>query len=971
MDAGTAGDEFNWSVSGLTVDAADLMADGQTVKLHTSAQTPGAVYTVTASGVTDIAAAANPVGANNSANFTAWTFSPGFLRFDYFANLSTTDNSLDTTLLVDPRYPDSPTATYYISAFDTRTKFPDNSIEGYGGRVSGAYVPSTSGNWLFYLASDDSSRLFMNVNGYNPEGNAMINEEPGCCGGWTAHISGPQALTAGSVYSIAAIVKEGTGGDYLKVAAGLEGTPAPPDNPSGQIPVSAYAIAAPNIGVYTDPTTGAAGSITQQPTDTTACINPLSPSQDPVVLSVGVNTAPAGVPSHVRWERLSGGQWVGAGSGTSLSLSPQLSDHGTKYRAILYVLGLAAPIVSSEITLSVYQANTPPAFDLGASASTTEDSAPQSVPGFASNIKVHSIPRTPVAFSTAFNSAAGLQLYSQAVVADGALKLTPPANSIYGAAALNAPLQTYESLEVSWKSLIGGGTDGADGYSLNIGDALDGDPGYGGEEGKGDDLIIAVDTFNNAELRPGGVDDGIGILWGGNSAFNNELAFQHIPKNDDGSGVFLRKNQFVDAKVTVAAGGLVTLTYDGQTISGQIPGYTGVRANRVLFWARTGGANDNHWIDDLDIKAFPFDRSSAESAQTVHFEVSNGNPALFSQQPAISPDGTLTYAVAPNACTPGNPVTVTVVARDDGGVLCNGDDAADPKTFTISISCTPDCPTATPQGPLTAGSGRPLGITLAGTDPDGDALTAAVASNPSHGTLSVVGGVLTYTSAAGYIGPDSFTFRVNDGTCTSAPATVLINVLQLNPPTCVANVAPADCGVTFPNNGKIYVISVTGDPVCLALDSAGTTDPDGDALIITWIVDVTNTLSGPLVTACLAPGCHTITMIASDGNTSCQKQLDICVITGAEAVEQIIALVESTAVERHNKRPLIVSLKAAKSAFEQDSVSRGGQMLQVFQHKVKAQISRQNPAEAALFDAAAEGVIRAAECSANLPPKNE
>ena len=39
-----------------------------------------------------------------------------------------------------------------------------------------------------------------------------------------------------------AIYKEGGGGDYCKVAARLDSEGAPPDNPNGQVPVSAYAI---------------------------------------------------------------------------------------------------------------------------------------------------------------------------------------------------------------------------------------------------------------------------------------------------------------------------------------------------------------------------------------------------------------------------------------------------------------------------------------------------------------------------------------------------------------------------------------------------------------------------------------------------------------------------------------------------------------------------------------------------------
>jgi hypothetical protein len=51
-----------------------------------------------------------------------------------------------------------------------------------------------------------------------------------------------------------------------------------------------------------------------------------------------------------------------------------------------------------------------------------------------------------------------------------------------------------------------------------------------------------------------------------------------------------------------------------------------------------------------------------------------------------------------------------------------------------------------------------------------------VVDAPAHGTFNLVGAVLTYTPAADYNGPDSFTFKVNDGAADSTPATVSITV---------------------------------------------------------------------------------------------------------------------------------------------------------------------------------------------------
>ena len=53
------------------------------------------------------------------------------------------------------------------------------------------------------------------------------------------------------------------------------------------------------------------------------------------------------------------------------------------------------------------------------------------------------------------------------------------------------------------------------------------------------------------------------------------------------------------------------------------------------------------------------------------------------------------------------------------------------------------------------------------TDADGDSLTAVKVSDPAHGTVTLnASGGLTYVPTGGYSGPDSFTYKANDGTST-------------------------------------------------------------------------------------------------------------------------------------------------------------------------------------------------------------
>ena len=75
---------------------------------------------------------------------------------------------------------------------------------------------------------------------------------------------------------------------------------------------------------------------------------------------------------------------------------------------------------------------------------------------------------------------------------------------------------------------------------------------------------------------------------------------------------------------------------------------------------------------------------------------------------------------------------------------------------------------------LTAGAPGVLGND---TDAESQTLTAALVADVSHGTLALAAdGSFVYTPAAGYSGPDAFTYRASDGIDPSNTATVSITV---------------------------------------------------------------------------------------------------------------------------------------------------------------------------------------------------
>jgi hypothetical protein len=90
-----------------------------------------------------------------------------------------------------------------------------------------------------------------------------------------------------------------------------------------------------------------------------------------------------------------------------------------------------------------------------------------------------------------------------------------------------------------------------------------------------------------------------------------------------------------------------------------------------------------------------------------------------------------------------------------------------------------DTPVSVPTT-VTTDEDTSLSIQLGASDVDGDAVTYIVVTAPEHGTISGTGANLTYTPAANYNGPDSFTFKANDGTADGNEAVVSITVSAIN-----------------------------------------------------------------------------------------------------------------------------------------------------------------------------------------------
>lgn len=238
----------------------------------------------------------------------------------------------------------------------------------------------------------------------------------------------------------------------------------------------------------------------------------------------------------------------------------------------------------------------------------------------------------------------------------------------------------------------------------------------------------------------------------------------------------------------------------------------------------------------------------------------------------------LTYAVvqgpAHGTLTGTMPVIRYVPAPDffgtDSVTFTASDGQAVSNVATITITVTPvnDRPVANAQ-PVTTPEDAPRAVVLSGSDAEGASLTYAIGTAPAHGTLSGTAPNLTYTPGPNYYGPDSFTFRVNDGALDSASATVTITVTPVNDAP-LANAGPDQSGVT---------------PQVLAFDGEGSSDLDG------WIVDYswnwgdgTPASAGPgsgATHAYAAAGTYTVTLTVTDNSGATATDTATVTVTAA------------------------------------------------------------------------------------------
>jgi len=212
VTAATAEVAANYTIAGAAVSSATLEPDGVTVALTTSQLQQNQPQTLTVGHVASVSG--HPLPTSLQREFVYAPTGSGSILREFWTGIS--GNSV-TDLTAHANYPENPTGRGFPTSFEAPADWTDT----YGTRLRGYVHPPTTGEYTFWIASDDGSELYLSSD-EDPSGAALIASVSGWTSPreWTKYASQQSAaihLEAGRRYYIEAVHKEGTGSDHVSV----------------------------------------------------------------------------------------------------------------------------------------------------------------------------------------------------------------------------------------------------------------------------------------------------------------------------------------------------------------------------------------------------------------------------------------------------------------------------------------------------------------------------------------------------------------------------------------------------------------------------------------------------------------------------------------------------------------------------------------------------------------------------------
>lgn len=306
--------------------------------------TAGTAYTLTINNMTDIATVPNTLSPNPTVKtVTGWTQGTGYVRRERYNGIG---GGNVANLTGNAKYPNRPDAVAFERVIETPTNIDDN----FGQRLSGFITPTETADYLFAIAADDQSVLYLSTD-QNPANKVAIVTEPewGGVRNWSSNdrrinsgndsffgtidtlpvnrsqnTVGKKNLVAGTKYYFEVLTKEGGGGDNCAVTWWKDGEALPAD---GSSPVTGDKVTS-----YVNPDNVI--TITQQPAGGNVAVG------GSITLSVRATaSSPFGNTRYYQWRR--NGVNIGGATGNDYTISNAAAGNAGNYDAVVSAPGAA------------------------------------------------------------------------------------------------------------------------------------------------------------------------------------------------------------------------------------------------------------------------------------------------------------------------------------------------------------------------------------------------------------------------------------------------------------------------------------------------------------------------------------------------------------------------------------------------------------------------------------------------------
>ena len=417
---------------------------------------------------------------------------------------------------------------------------------------------------------------------------------------------------------------------------------------------------------------------------------------------------------------------------------------------------------SQTFTINVAAANDAPVFTKGVNQTVLEDSGAASLQGWATAMS--SGPGDESGQTLGFivsNDNSALFAVQPSVAADGTLTFTPASNA-FGNAIVTVQLHDNGGVANG-----GADTSAAQTFTISVLAVNDG-PTFtkGADQTVNEDSGQATISAWATSLVKGPVNESSQALNFILSNDNNGLFSTQPSVAADGTLTFTPAlNANGSATVTVQIhdnGGAANGGADTSVIQTFVINVTPINDAPTFTKSADQTVLEDSGTSSISAWASAISKGAAnESGQTLNFVVSNNNNSLFSTQPTIAADGTLTYTPAPNA---NGSATVTVQLHDNGGTASGGADTSTSQTFVIHVTPVNDAPTFTKGANVrvpntafayTSPTGWATGISAGPADESGQQLSFVLDGfDPSFFTvqpaINPTTGVLTFTTVPGF-----------------------------------------------------------------------------------------------------------------------------------------------------------------------------------------------------------------------------